>query len=534
MRCKDRALLFDLLSVQSKSRNQGRMIQFMQEKLTEFGMEVVRAGEQLYARKGNREVYVPYFVAHADTVHGIVPDDQYRVTALLATDGDIIYRAYDPTTGLSRGVGGDDKCGLYACLYAAQNMDDVGVLVTVDEEIGCVGAGLVHEELLIRPGCMIQLDRRGNGDAVDAIGGPICSDEWKAAMSPVIAHYGYKWTFGAITDVGTLAHDMRLSAINLSAGYFNPHGADEYVSETDLEFAIELAIDIAYTAGNEEWNIPEAVVRRPKRSTWEPQWQRQQGWNMWDGEDDNYGSYADYIDERDKARAQAREPEALLKEEAKMSSMYRQLGIDVYFDADGFEKYEQFVEFRDAQNNSQHEQVTVELRKPENWEFVDDLLQDAITPNIEDDITAQVLSYWTDNVEPVLLFFEMEETIGDAGDDADLPPETMTVGELVREVVEGMKGQFCEADDCDKPWVAYSVSDKRWMCSVHYEALSHDPPHVRDQIRAQTNTIMRIRAEELERKRMVKDTSKAIVDSMLGPAGPMGTVVETPEVKVVA
>ena len=217
-----------------------------------------------------------------------------------------------------------------------------------------------------------------------------------------------------------------------------------------------------------------------------------------------------------------------------MSSMYRQLGIDVYFDADGFEKYEQFVEFRDAQNNSQHEQVTVELRKPENWEFVDDLLQDAITPNIEDDITAQVLSYWTDNVEPVLLFFEMEETIGDAGDDADLPPETMTVGELVREVVEGMKGQFCEADDCDKPWVAYSVSDKRWMCSVHYEALSHDPPHVRDQIRAQTNTIMRIRAEELERKRMVKDTSKAIVDSMLGPAGPMGTVVETPEVKVVA
>src|SRR5690349_5985339 len=98
-----RERLVDILSIQAKSGRTTHMRAHIQRELEEAGCRVWRRDKNLYARKGDVSAPVPVFIAHSDTVHEIVPDRNYRV-ACEVDGGDIIYYAYDPITGKSRGV----------------------------------------------------------------------------------------------------------------------------------------------------------------------------------------------------------------------------------------------------------------------------------------------------------------------------------------------------------------------------------------------------------------------------------------------
>src|SRR5215210_6080156 len=159
----DRARLLDLLSIQSASRDAEAMVAHMAHELARAGCDVEIADGQIYAMKGTG--IVPFYIAHADTVHAIQPDHKYQADIFVDASGEVVWYAYDPQTGERRGVGGDDKCGLWVCLEAARARDDVGIIITRDEEIGAIGASLIPPELLTDAAVLIEADRRGNDEA---------------------------------------------------------------------------------------------------------------------------------------------------------------------------------------------------------------------------------------------------------------------------------------------------------------------------------------------------------------------------------
>lgn len=256
MKLTQRERLLDLLAIQSKTGRTRQIRAYMHQSLTEAGCTVRRRDHQLYARKGASDAPIPYFVAHSDTVHSIVPDERYAVGA--ETDGgELVYIAYDPTTLRYRGVGGDDKCGLWMCLEAAHALDNVGVIITVDEEIGAVGARKVRQSDLANAAVLIQGDRRGSSDAVrEAMDVTISSLAWQDHVADLITTHGYSWCdWGSITDVAELLdkYISPVSAVNLSAGYHDAHTDYESVRESELENALELALSLAERSAGTAW-----------------------------------------------------------------------------------------------------------------------------------------------------------------------------------------------------------------------------------------------------------------------------------------
>lgn len=254
MRVDSRQRLIELLNIQSKSGHTTRIRGYMRKALEDAGMEVVRNDKQLFAKKGDPDAPHPIFVAHSDTVHKIVPPQHYAVGHYM-DKGDVVYHAYDPVTKVRRGVGGDDKCGLWVALEAAHALDHLGVIITVDEEVGCVGAKRITPQDVGNASILIQADRKENKEAVRKITGlTISSEEWQSQVQSSVLAHGYDWcNFGMNTDVGAIAETVHISAVNLAAGYYSPHTDNEYVKESDLENCFELALQIAHHSREKQW-----------------------------------------------------------------------------------------------------------------------------------------------------------------------------------------------------------------------------------------------------------------------------------------
>ena len=277
MRQSQRARLIDLLGIQSASGKTSRIRAYVHDQLIEAGMEVEKRDKQLFARKGNVDGPVPYLVAHSDTVHAIVDSANYAV-GMYTDRGAIVYHAFDPATKNPRGVGGDDKCGLWVCVEAAYALENLGVVITIDEERGCLGARKIRPEQLADASVLIQADRRGSDDAVrETWSGKISGEDWQGEVARAIKTHGYDWCdFGAGTDVAVMGPAARVSAINLSAGYHDPHTARETVSEEGVENALELALALAEASGGKRW-----TYERPASS---------EKWTKWSGEGGRRGT----------------------------------------------------------------------------------------------------------------------------------------------------------------------------------------------------------------------------------------------------
>jgi hypothetical protein len=246
-----------LLEIQSKSRNTTAIRAHMKRELEAAGCTVRTIDHQLYARKGTSTDPIPYIVAHADTVHAIVDKARYKVDTYIADDGDIVYYAYDPTTGKSRGVGGDDKVGMWVALEAAYALQDVGIVITIDEEIGALGARKISPQEFENAAVLIQCDRRGYQDAIyETWSGEISSKEWRDHVQPIIDAHGMKWSDdGSLTDVSEIV-DLRIttvSAVNLAAGYYGAHTSEETVREGDAYVSLSCALALAKASAGTRW-----------------------------------------------------------------------------------------------------------------------------------------------------------------------------------------------------------------------------------------------------------------------------------------
>ncbi len=235
----NKTTLDQILCIESESGNTKAMRRFLWDFAERQGWKV-RTDRQgnLFMTKGESTTY-PAVCAHTDTVHNIAGDG----IALVRING--MVTGFNPVTMRQTGIGGDDKCGIYAALWCMHHTPCCKAVFFVDEEIGCVGSGRADLSFFADCRFVLQADRRGGRDFVTDISGPLGSPEFHQAVSPWLKAHGFASVSGAMTDVMELRDRcVGVSVANMSAGYYNPHQACEFINERELQNVCDMMLNI--------------------------------------------------------------------------------------------------------------------------------------------------------------------------------------------------------------------------------------------------------------------------------------------------
>ena len=149
-------------------------------------------------------------VAHLDTVFPYLPENIYydRVKNVM----------WSPD-----GLGADDRAGVYAIVQILKYGYRPTIIFTTDEEKGCVGAGILSEQIKTAPTelkYIIQLDRRGSNDCV-------FYDCDNPDFEEYVESFGFVMNFGSFSDISAICPQWKVAGVNLSIGYYNEHSQTE-------------------------------------------------------------------------------------------------------------------------------------------------------------------------------------------------------------------------------------------------------------------------------------------------------------------
>lgn len=161
-------------------------------------------------------------VAHADTVFKIPPKNFF----------------YDKEKNVMwspDGMGADDRAGIFAIMKIIASGLRPHIIITADEERGCLGASKMAAKMKEFPAplkFMIQLDRRGTNDSV-------YYDCDNFEFEEFINKFGFETKVGSFSDISVLAPTWGIAAVNLSVGYFEEHFETEHLYVDALFNTIE-------------------------------------------------------------------------------------------------------------------------------------------------------------------------------------------------------------------------------------------------------------------------------------------------------
>lgn len=193
----------------------------------------------------NKYIFVPgdapvLLVAHLDTVH------QEPVKVICTSKNRNILMS-------PQGIGGDDRCGVYALLKIYEKSQvKPNLLFTCDEEIGGFGAEAFTDDYfanITNPGknnafdklknikLIIEVDRKGDKDAVYYN----CGNK---DFENYITSKGFVTAYGSFSDISIIAPAMDTAGVNLSSGYYNAHTLHEYINCAELEQVITKILSI--------------------------------------------------------------------------------------------------------------------------------------------------------------------------------------------------------------------------------------------------------------------------------------------------
>lgn len=178
-------------------------------------------------------------VAHLDTVH-----DKPVKQICASKDGNILMSP--------QGIGGDDRCGVFALvkIYLSAQVKP-WLLFTCDEEVGGLGAQqfcLAHSQRRLPNELddlkfLVEIDRKGANDAV-------YYDCDNPDFEEYITGKGFQTALGSFSDISLLAPELGVAAVNLSSGYYAPHTLHEYIIRTQLENVIKRVVEIVSEASD--------------------------------------------------------------------------------------------------------------------------------------------------------------------------------------------------------------------------------------------------------------------------------------------
>jgi putative aminopeptidase FrvX len=243
---KDLELLKNVLSVPTVTYQEERMVAFLVNWLTENNIEhFVDEHNNVYATKQEsflvpENFYFPCVISHTDTVHGI-ESINIREEMLLNAQKELklSYKAYNDE-GNPTGIGGDDKCGVFACLSLLKELPYLKAAFFVSEETGCHGSLKASDDFFKNVGYGIQFDAPENWMITEKCFGQVLFDrntEFFTSCDKVLTE-GMKeemrYMVHPYTDVYALRTKFDFSCINFSIGYYNYHTRHEYVVVEDV------------------------------------------------------------------------------------------------------------------------------------------------------------------------------------------------------------------------------------------------------------------------------------------------------------
>ena len=252
-------LLKDILAVPTKTHEEGRLIDFLVDYFDrkEVGLMKDDMGN-LMVVKGNADYY-PCVVAHTDTVHHIDGEIDIRTVQRPNTCGNMrtALTGFRPGTDDPTGCGGDDKAGVFICLQLFEQFDNIKLFFPVAEETGCHGSKAVDSRWFDDVGYIIQFDSPTNNTMSRTLMGRTLYDDQSGFSSTVmglITEHGItEHQAHPYTDVATLGERFELQCLNLAAGYYKMHRAEEYVIIEDVVNAMTLGKRLITTLGEKRY-----------------------------------------------------------------------------------------------------------------------------------------------------------------------------------------------------------------------------------------------------------------------------------------
>lgn len=223
--------LKQLYSIHSPSKREKKMRKFIRKAIYGIGDNISMHTDSvgnLYVKRGEADTY-PCIVAHMDQVQDMHEKD---FTVLRCKN---VLLGYSPSAGAQRGLGADDKNGIWVAMQCIKRYPVIKAAFFVGEEIGCVGSSSAEMDFFSDCRFVLQCDRRGSSDLITNAGGvELCSDGFVEAIRPEL--FGYHQTHGLTTDVMQLKENgLNVSAVNISCGYYEPHTDAEYTRIDELD-----------------------------------------------------------------------------------------------------------------------------------------------------------------------------------------------------------------------------------------------------------------------------------------------------------
>lgn len=245
--------LKEVLSVPTQTYKEDLMVLYLTQWLKENNIEYyIDESKNVYATKKisdelPEDFYFPCVIAHTDTVHTI---DKINVVEeqLPNAQGEIklSLKAYNDT-GHPTGIGGDDKCGVFACLTLLKELPYLKAAFFVSEETGCHGSRKADPEFFTNVGYGIQFDAPENWMITEKCFGQVLFDRQSEffevcneVLTEGMVNEDMKYMVHPYTDVYALRGKFNFSCINFSIGYYNYHTRNEYVVVEDVFNGIEM------------------------------------------------------------------------------------------------------------------------------------------------------------------------------------------------------------------------------------------------------------------------------------------------------
>lgn len=276
---KNLNLLKEVLSIPSKTYKEDLMVLYLTKWLEENKIEhYVDKFKNVYATKKITEelpedFYFPCVISHTDTVHPIdsinvveeqLPNAQNEIKFSLKAYND----DGDPT-----GIGGDDKCGIFACLTLLKELPYLKAAFFVSEETGCHGSRRADPKFFENVGYGIQFDAPENWMVTEYCFGTKLFErksEFFEKCNNVLqeSFVRHEYMRHPYTDVQALKEKFDFQCINFSIGYYNYHTRNEYVVVEDVYNGIDAGRKMIESLGYTKYHLAHQPV--------------QQRFNFWD------------------------------------------------------------------------------------------------------------------------------------------------------------------------------------------------------------------------------------------------------------
>lgn len=242
-----------VLSVPTKTYQEDLMVEFIVSWLNENNIEYfLDEYKNIYVTKSETKItssdfFYPCVVSHTDTVHNLdkinihemeLPNAQGETKFSLKAFNDL---------GQPTGIGGDDKCGVFACLKLLKELPYLKAAFFVSEETGCHGSRKANKDFFQDVGYAIQFDAPENWMVTEKCFGQTLfnrqSEFFQSCdniLTESMSHGDLKYMVHPYTDVYALSNRFNFSCINISIGYYDYHTKNEYVVVEDVFNGIEI------------------------------------------------------------------------------------------------------------------------------------------------------------------------------------------------------------------------------------------------------------------------------------------------------